>query len=133
MKIDTVREGGSALLQLEGRLDREWAEHLSGTLEDLLQDGVRTLNIDFSGVTYVSSEATRVLTRWHQELAMLRGDMQVTALPPAVRDAFDVAGWNPATRTSPVLPPCGTLPGICAPTSRRAATSSSRRASRRAG
>ncbi|MEZ0333385.1 MAG: STAS domain-containing protein [Gemmatimonadales bacterium] len=95
MKIDTVREGGSALLQLEGRLDREWAEHLSGTLEDLLQDGVRTLNIDFSGVTYVSSEATRVLTRWHQELAMLRGDMQVTALPAAVRDAFDVAGWNP--------------------------------------
>ncbi len=96
MKIDTVREGGAALLQLEGRLDREWAEHLSGTLEDLLQAGVRTLNIDFSGVSYVSSEATRVLTRWHQELTVLRGDMRVTAVPPAVREALDVAGWNPA-------------------------------------
>ncbi len=95
MKIDTAREGGSALLHLEGRLDREWAEHLSGTLEDLLQDGVRTLNIDFSGVTYVSSEATRVLTRWQQELALLRGEMQITSVPPAVRGAFDVAGWDP--------------------------------------
>ena len=63
MKIDAAREGGSARLQLEGRLDREWAEHLSDTLEELLQDGVRSLSIDFSGVTYVSSAATRVLAR----------------------------------------------------------------------
>ena len=102
MKIETVREGGTALLQLEGRLDREWAEHLSGTLEDLLQDGVRSLNIDFSRVTYVSSEATRVLTRWQQELALLRGEMQVTALPAPVRAAFDVSGWDPDAVSGPV-------------------------------
>jgi anti-anti-sigma factor len=102
MKIETVREGGTALLQLEGRLDREWAEHLSGTLEDLLQDGVRSLNIDFSRVTYVSSEATRVLTRWQQELALLRGEMQVTALPARVRETFDVSGWDPDAASGPV-------------------------------
>ena len=61
MRIDAAREGGSALLRLEGRLDREWAEQLSDTLEDLLQDGVRSLRIDFSQVTYVSSAATQVL------------------------------------------------------------------------
>ena len=59
MKIEAARDGGSAVLQLEGRLDREWAEHLSDTLEDLLQDGVRSLSIDFSGVTYVSSAVTK--------------------------------------------------------------------------
>jgi anti-anti-sigma factor len=95
MKIDAAREGGSALLQLEGRLDREWAERLSGTLEDLLQDGVRQLSIDFSGVTYVSSAATKVLGRWHQELAVLRGEIRLTSLPPAVREVFAAAGWNP--------------------------------------
>ncbi len=94
MKIDAAREGGSALLQLEGRLDREGAEHLSDTLEDLLHDGVRSLNIDFSRVTYASSAATRVLTRWHQELTILRGDVQLTSLPPAVRDLFADAGWD---------------------------------------
>ncbi len=95
MKIDAAREGGSALLQLEGRLDREWAEHLSDALEDLLQDGVRSLSIDFSGVTYVSSAATKVLARWRQELGVLRGEVQLTSLPPAVREVFATAGWDP--------------------------------------
>jgi anti-anti-sigma factor len=94
MKIDAAREGGSALLQLEGRLDREWAERLSDALEDLLHDGVRSLSIDFAGVTYVSSAATRVLARWRQELAVLRGEVQLTSLPPAVREVFDAAGWD---------------------------------------
>ena len=94
MKIDAARDGGSALLQLEGRLDREWAEHLSDTLEDLLQEGVRSLSIDFSGVTYVSSAATKVLARWRQELAALRGEVQLTSLPPAVREVFAIAGWD---------------------------------------
>jgi anti-anti-sigma factor len=94
VKIDAAREGGSALLQLEGRLDREWAERLSNALEDLLHDGVRSLSIDFAGVTYVSSAATKVLARWRQELAVLRGEVQLTSLPPAIREVFDAAGWD---------------------------------------
>lgn len=95
MKIDAARDGGSARLQLEGRLDREWAEHLSHALEDLLQDGVRSLSIDFAGVTYVSSAAAKVLAHWHQQLAVLRGDVQLLSLSPAVLEGFALAGWDP--------------------------------------
>jgi anti-anti-sigma factor len=94
MKIDATREGGSTVLRLGGRLDREWAEHLSTTLEELLRDGVRSLTIDFSGVTYASSAATKVLTRWQQELALLRGEVLLTSVPPAVRETFAIAGWD---------------------------------------
>jgi anti-anti-sigma factor len=94
VKIDAARDDGSAVLQLEGRLDREWAEHLSGALEDLVREGVRSLSLDFSGVTYVSSAATKVLARWHQELAVLRGEVRLQSVPPAVREAFAVAGWD---------------------------------------
>jgi anti-anti-sigma factor len=96
VRIDAARDGGSALLRLEGRLDREGAERLSDTLEDLLQEGVRSLRIDFSQVTYASSAVTRVLTRWHQELAVLRGDVQLQALSPAVSELFADAGWQDA-------------------------------------
>jgi anti-anti-sigma factor len=99
MKIETAREAGSARLQLEGRLDREWAEHLSDTLEDLLQDGVRSLSLDFSGVTYVSSAAAKVLERWNQELGVLRGDMRLTSLPQAVREGLAAAGWDPGAES----------------------------------
>jgi len=94
MKIDATREGGAVILRLAGRLDREWAEHLSSTLDELLRQGVRTLTLDLSQVTYVSSAATKVLTRWQQELALLRGEVRLTSLPPAVRDMFAVTGWD---------------------------------------
>lgn len=94
MRIEAAREGGSARLQLEGRLDREWAEHLSHALEDLLRDGARSLTIDLSGVTYISSAATKVLSRWQQELASLRGEVQLTSLPSAVRETLEIAGWD---------------------------------------
>ena len=48
MRIDAARDGESATLQLEGRLDREWAEHMAVTLEDLLHQGVRSLTVDFA-------------------------------------------------------------------------------------
>jgi anti-anti-sigma factor len=94
MKIDAARDGGSAILQLEGRLDREWAEHLSDTLGNLVQEGARSLSIDFSRVTYISSAAIKVLERWQQELAVLRGEVKLTSVPPAVREVFAVAGWD---------------------------------------
>jgi anti-anti-sigma factor len=94
MKIDATRAGGSGVLRLGGRLDREGADYLSNTLEDLLRHGVRSLTIDLSGVTYISSAATKVLTRWHQELAGLRGEVELTSLPPAVRETLAIAGWD---------------------------------------
>lgn len=97
MKIDATRDGGAARLTLTGRLDREWAEHLSHTLDDLLRDGVRSLVLDLSGVSYISSAATRVITRSQQELAMLRGEIRITALSPAVRESLAVLGWNVST------------------------------------
>jgi anti-anti-sigma factor len=94
MKIEAFREGGSVILHLGGRLDREGAEHLSNTLEDLLRDGVRSLTIDLATVTYMSSAATKVLTRWRQELARLRGEVRLTSLPSALEDTLAITGWD---------------------------------------
>jgi anti-sigma B factor antagonist len=99
MKIEAAREGGSAVVRVGGRLDREGAEHLSDSLEDLLRDGVRSLTIDLSTVTYISSAATTVLARWQHELAGLRGEVQLTSLPPAVRETLAIAGWDPLGAT----------------------------------
>src|SRR5204862_1514919 len=97
MRIDATREGGAALLRLDGRLDREWAEHLSNTLDDLLRDGVRSLHLDLSQVTYISSAATRVIARWQQELTMLRGEIRLTSLSPAVLESLPILGWDAGT------------------------------------
>jgi anti-anti-sigma factor len=95
MEIDAVRDGGSVHLRLGGRLDREWAGHLSSTLEELLRDGVRSLRIDLSTVTYISSAAAEVLARWQQEVAALRGEVSLAELSPAVREMLAITGWEP--------------------------------------
>ena len=95
MRIDAARESDTAVLRLEGRLDREAAEHLSHALETLLQEGVRRVAADLTQVTYVSSAATRVLARWQEELAVLRGDVRLEPPPPdAVRAMLVAAGWD---------------------------------------
>jgi anti-anti-sigma factor len=95
MQIDAIRDGGSVHLRLGGRLDREWAGHLSTTLEELLRDGVRSLRIDLSTVTYISSAAAEVLARWQQEVALLRGEVALGELSPAVREMLAITGWEP--------------------------------------
>jgi anti-anti-sigma factor len=99
MTIETTRDGGSAVLRIAGRLDREGAEYLSQSLEELLRDGVRSLAIDLSTVTYISSAATTVLSRWRQELAVLRGEVQLTSVPPAVRESLAILGWDASFET----------------------------------
>jgi anti-anti-sigma factor len=95
VKIDAAREGDSAGLRLEGRLDREAAEHLSHTLETLIQEGVRRVAVDLTQVSYVSSAATRVLARWQEELAVLRGEVRLAPAPSdAVRGMLLTAGWD---------------------------------------
>ena len=63
MKIDSAQEGGRTVVRLSGRLDREWAEQLSNTLEDLLQSGVRSLSIDFSSTYFVNEIPASAVSR----------------------------------------------------------------------
>ena len=94
MKIEASRSGGTAFLRLGGRLDRDAAEQLSNTLEDLVRLGARSLTVDLGTVTYISSAAMKVLARWEQELTTLRGSVQVTAPPSALQETLAIAGWD---------------------------------------
>jgi anti-anti-sigma factor len=94
MKIEASRSGATAVLRLGGRLDREAAEQLSNTLEDLVRSGARSLTVDLASVNYISSGALRVLTRWQQELTTLRGSVQINLPAEALRETLAIAGWD---------------------------------------
>ena len=94
MKLVTTYDEGGAVVQVEGRLDAEWAAHLADSLGDLLRSGVRAALVDLTQVSYVSSAGARVLTTSAQEFAALRGELLVASPPPVVEDALDVAGLS---------------------------------------
>ena len=61
MRVSAAHDGPMAVVRLTGRLDGESARHLSDTIEDLLREGARSIEIDMSAVEYLSSAGVRVL------------------------------------------------------------------------
>jgi anti-anti-sigma factor len=92
MKMVTAHVGSSALVRLTGRLDGEWSRHLSDTLDELLRDGLRSVVLDMSLVSYVSSPGLNVLGQRYRDFSTLRGELRISAASPAVLQALTVAG-----------------------------------------
>ncbi len=91
MRISSVHDGICAVVHLAGRLDGESAEQLSETLDRLLRDGQRSVLLEMSAVSYISSPGIQVLQRAYQELSSLRGELRVTSPSPSVLDALGLA------------------------------------------
>ena len=104
MKIATTLEGeAGARLGLSGRLDGEAAAQLADNLERLLHDGRRSVLLDMSGVTYLSSPGTLALQQAQQEWASLRGELRVVAPSREAREALASAELLPRLM-EPVAP-----------------------------
>ncbi len=92
MKMVIARDGGRAFVRLAGRLDGEWAEHLAGALDDFLRDGMRSVILDMSEVTYLSSAGTKVLARGYDDFSSLRGELRIADPSPTVLSAIRMVG-----------------------------------------
>lgn len=96
MNIATTLDGeAGAAVRLTGRLDGEAAVQLADTLERLLRDGRRSVLLDMSGVSYLSSPGTQALQQAHQEWASLRGDLRIASPSPEAREALTLADLLP--------------------------------------
>jgi anti-anti-sigma factor len=88
MQITRRRSGDIVELELAGRLDGYWCDHLSAALTDVLRDGNHHIRIDCSRVSYLTSAGIGVLMRFYKELGRIHGTFQIV---------------NPSTPVSTVL------------------------------
>ncbi len=92
MEIRKQRVGDALELEIEGRLDGYWADHLSQSIEDVVREGARNLRLNLSGVSYLSSAGIRVLVRAHKQLSAVQGSFSVSAPSEAVRSILELTG-----------------------------------------
>ncbi len=104
MRISATHDGMNAVVSLAGRLDGEAARSLSATLEDLLQEGVRAIEVDIAGVDYLSSAAIRVLHRFLEALQALRGSIYIVSPSATAREVLEAAGLGGRHIRDPELP-----------------------------
>lgn len=92
--MTTAQAGQGGVVRLTGRLDGESARHLSDMIEEMLREGARAIELDMSGIEYLSSAAIRVLSQKSADLTTLRGSLQVISPSPAAQETLDAAGLS---------------------------------------
>ena len=88
MEITRKRTGNFTVLELTGRLDGYWCDHLTATLNEVIHEGNHHIRVDCAQVNFLSSAGVGVLTKFSRELARINGSLQVV---------------NPSERVSTVL------------------------------
>jgi anti-anti-sigma factor len=109
MVITEKSVAGRYELQLQGRLDANWADHVSKAIEGAVRAGHHELDLDFAEVTYISSAGIRVLLKHYKQLKAARGCLRVLRPTAAVLAVLKLSGiaWmlvtegEGGTRTSP--------------------------------
>lgn len=95
MNISTTADGAATVVNLAGRLDGEAALQVADTLERLLREGRRSVVLDMSDVSYLSSPGTQALQQAHQDYASARGELRVMSPSPVAAAALTRADLLP--------------------------------------
>lgn len=93
MTIQHTQQEGRLTVKPEGRLDTLTAPEFEKEVKALLGDAA-SVEIDLSGVDYVSSAGLRALLSLHKACAAQKADMEVLNVAPAVMDVFSMTGFD---------------------------------------
>jgi anti-anti-sigma factor len=101
VNILTTSDGAATVVNLAGRLDGEAALQVADTLERLLREGRRSVVLDMSGVSYLSSPGTQALQQAHQDYASARGELRVASPSREAAEALALADLLPKLLIQP--------------------------------
>jgi anti-anti-sigma factor len=88
MQIARKRMDDIVEMQVMGRLDGYWCDHLTAALSDAIREGSHHIRVDCAQVTFLSSAGVSALVKCYRELARINGTFRVV---------------NPSDRVSTVL------------------------------
>ncbi|MBQ6478031.1 MAG: STAS domain-containing protein [Erysipelotrichaceae bacterium] len=89
--IKTVKDDVTDIA-LVGRLDTTTAPDLEKELKELLEQGIKKLDLDFEKLDYISSAGLRVLLFAQKSLSE-NGKMTIRNVKPEIMEVFDITGF----------------------------------------
>ena len=92
MEITSLNDEGRHELQLQGRLDANWADRVGQAIEMAVQSGYHRVDLEFARVDYVSSAGIRVLLKYHKQLKAVGGALKVLQPTPGVLEVLQLSG-----------------------------------------
>ena len=92
MTIDKKEQGSTLQIAVSGRLDTTTAPQLEAELKRSL-DGITELDLDFSGLEYLSSAGLRVLLA-AQKVMNQQGKMTIRHVNETIMEVFEITGFS---------------------------------------
>ena len=91
MTITKTAKNGTLRIALEGRLDTNTAPQLEAELKTSLS-GITELELDFSGLEYISSAGLRVLLAAQKTMSR-QGKMTIRNVNETIMEVFEITGF----------------------------------------
>lgn len=92
MTINITDNGDEKIVAVEGRIDTVTAPDLEAKLNEIY-DSTKKLELDFTGVEYISSAGLRVLLGAQKVMNKI-GSMAVSNVNSSVMEVFEITGFS---------------------------------------
>lgn len=92
MEITRRKEPDVLVLEVRGRLDASWCENLRAELSSVIRAGEHHIDLDLSGLEYLSSAGLRVLFLTMKDLDAIKGRLGLRNPSPTARKILDLSG-----------------------------------------
>ena len=93
MEVQIIESEGTMTARLVGRLDTPAAAEVSQQIQPLLDHADRTLLLDCSEMTYISSSGLRIFLTLRKAAAAQGGKVVVEGLSSEIRGVFMMTGF----------------------------------------
>ena len=92
MEITQHSREGRLELQLNGRFDANWADHVGNVIESAIRAGQHHIDLDLGQVNYISSAGLRIVVKYFKQLRGIKGALRVLRPTENVLSVLELSG-----------------------------------------
>ena len=104
MEVIEKRQDDISIMRLLGRLDSNTSPEFEQKLFAVIEDGERSIVVDFEELDYISSAGLRVLLKAAKELKRSQGKIVLCSMKDYIKEVFEIAGF---VSLFPIVPSVG--------------------------
>ena len=93
MEVLEKRQDGICILELLGRLDSNTSPEFEKKIFEVIDEGTRSVVVDFASLDYISSAGLRVLLKAAKELKRSDGKIVLCSMKDYIKEVFEIAGF----------------------------------------
>lgn len=94
MEIIEKKEGPVSIFSIQGRLDSNSSPEFEERIIGAIDEGARSMVVDFGELEYISSAGLRVILKSTKKLKRSEGSIILCAMQDYVREVFEISGFD---------------------------------------